>query len=77
MPEGVDLYEAVPHRLTPVVAGDHRDKAGGRRRGTSAAKAPVKNCNRAALATELKLRPEQRVLFAQTVGRPLKSQPVR
>ena len=30
--EGVYLYEAVPHRLTPVVAGDHRAKAGGRGR---------------------------------------------
>jgi hypothetical protein len=132
MPEGIYLYEAVPHRLTPVVAGDHREKAGGRRRGTSAAKAPVNliyvadlakygkarlqepglrdpeiqkaycnvaagliagnvylfaasqglaawfhNCNRAVLATELKLRSEQRVLFAQTVGRPVKIQPVR
>ena len=28
------------------------------------------NCNKTALATELKLRPEQRVLFAQTVGYP-------
>jgi 5'-nucleotidase len=31
------------------------------------------NCNREALAAELKLRPEQRVLFAQTVGYPGKS----
>ena len=28
------------------------------------------NCNREGLATELKLRPDQRVLFAQTVGYP-------
>jgi hypothetical protein len=28
------------------------------------------NCNKAGLATELKLRPEQRVLYAQTVGFP-------
>jgi hypothetical protein len=28
------------------------------------------NCNKAGLATELKLRPDQRVLFAQTVGYP-------
>jgi hypothetical protein len=28
------------------------------------------NCNKAALTTMLKLRPEQRVLFAQTVGYP-------
>jgi hypothetical protein len=31
------------------------------------------NCNKAGLAAELKLRPEQRVLFAQTVGYPAKS----
>ena len=30
------------------------------------------NCNKAALAAELKLRPEQRVLYAQTVGYPAK-----
>ena len=29
-------------------------------------------CNKAGLATELKLRPEQRVLYAQTVGYPAK-----
>ena len=28
------------------------------------------NCDKAALAAELKLRPDQRVLFAQTVGYP-------
>ena len=39
MPEGIYLYEAVPHRLMPVVAGDHRAKAS-RRSGTGA-KAPV------------------------------------
>ena len=39
--EGVYLYEAVPHRLTPVVAGDHRAKAGGRNRAGGAAQAPV------------------------------------
>jgi nitroreductase len=37
MEEGVYLYEAVPHRLKPVVAGDFRARAG--RRG--AATAPV------------------------------------
>jgi nitroreductase len=118
------LYEAVPHRLTPVVAGDQRAKVGRGRRG-SGATAPVnliyvadiarysgapfqepglrdsdiqqsyynvaagliagnvylfaasqglgawfRNCNKAALAAELKLRPEQRVLYAQTVGHP-------
>ena len=31
------------------------------------------NCNRSGLATALKLRPDQRVLFAQTVGYPAKS----
>jgi hypothetical protein len=37
LPEGVYLYEAEPHRLAPVVAGDFRGRAG---RGRSAA-APV------------------------------------
>jgi Nitroreductase family len=37
LPEGVYLYNAVPHRLTPVVAGDLRGRAG---RG-AAASAPV------------------------------------
>jgi len=37
MSEGVYLYEAVPHRLTPIVVGDFRERAG--RRG--AAIAPV------------------------------------
>ena len=118
--EGVYLYEAVLHRLTPVVAGDFRARAG---RG-SAATAPVNiffvadlkrydqgpsqpdrrigdpevqkgyyyvdtgliasniylfaasqglaawfhNCNRDAAAKDFKLRPEQRLLYAQTVG---------
>ena len=120
--EGVYLYEAVPHRLTPVVSGDFRARAG---RGT-AATAPVNiffvadltrydqgpsqpdrrigdpeaqkgyyyvatgliasniylfaasqglaawfhNCNRDAAAKDFKLRPEQRVLYAQTLGYP-------
>lgn len=38
MAKGVYLYEAVPHRLNPVVAGDFRRMAGGR----SSAKAPVR-----------------------------------
>jgi len=122
LPEGVYLYEAAIHRLTPVVAGDFRARAG---RG-AAATAPVNifyvvdltryvmgpgqpdrnigdpevqksyyyvatgliaanvylfatsqglaawfhNCNKENTARELKLRPEQRVLFAQTVGYP-------
>lgn len=122
MAGGVYLYEAVPHRLTPVVRGDFRARAG---RG-SAAKAPVNifyvvdltryvtadwqpdphigdpevqksyyyvatgliasnvylfaasqglaawfhNCNRDKTAREFKLRPQQRVLFAQTIGYP-------
>jgi nitroreductase len=37
LPEGVFLYEAVPHKLTPVVQGDYRSRGG--RRG--AAQAPV------------------------------------
>ena len=122
MPEGVYLYEAVPHRLTPVVAGDFRARAG--RRG--AASAPVNifyvvdltrydtgpgqpdrsignpevqksyyytdtgfiaqnvyllaasqglaawfhNCDKENTVKEFGLRPEQRVLFAQSVGYP-------
>ncbi len=122
LPEGVYLYEAVPHRLTPVVAGDFRARSGRR----AAATAPVNifyvvdltrydrgpsqpdrsigepevqksyyyvatgliasnvylfaasqglaawfhNCDKQNTARELKLRPEQRVLFAQTVGYP-------
>ncbi|HOW70351.1 MAG TPA: SagB/ThcOx family dehydrogenase [Phycisphaerae bacterium] len=123
--EGVYLYEAVPHRLAPVLAGDQREKVGRRGRGNAAAKAPVnlvfvadlakfnrgtpqepglkdpeiqksyyniaagliagnvylfaasqglaawfRNCNKTGLAADLKLRPEQRVLYAQTVGYP-------
>ncbi len=121
LPEGVYRYEAVPHRLAPVVAGNFRARSG---RG-AAATAPVNifyvvdlsryvlegnpdrrindpevqksyyycasgliaqsvylfaasqglaawfhNCNKDDTAREFKLRPEQRVLFAQTVGYP-------
>jgi len=124
LPEGVYLYEAVTHCLTPVVEGDLRAKVGRGRRG-SGAKAPVRliyvvdiakfakaqfqepglkdaeiqksyyfvgtgliagnvylfaasqglaawfhNCDKPGLAKDLNLRPEQRVLFAQTVGYP-------
>lgn len=123
--EGIYVYDAVPHRLVPVVAGDQRAKVLRRGRGGAAAKAPVNlvyvadiakyakapfqepglrdpeiqksysnvavgliagnvylfaasqglgawfhNCDKEALAKELKLRPEQRVLYAQTVGYP-------
>ena len=123
--EGVYLYEAVPHRLAPVLAGDHRAKVSRRRRRRSRPMAPVilvyvadiarfakaryqepglrnpeiqksyynvatgliagnvylfaasqglaawfHNCNKPALAAALKLRPEQHVLYAQTVGYP-------
>jgi nitroreductase len=123
--QGVFLYEAVPHRLAPVAAGDFRAMAG----RSSAVKAPVNifyvadltryvvgkgqpdrsignpevqksyyytdtgfiaqnvylfaasqglaawfhNCDRENTAREFKLRPEQRVLFAQTVGYPMKA----
>jgi nitroreductase len=122
LPEGIYLYEAGPHRLTPVAAGDFRVRAG---RG-GAATAPVNifyvadlarydrgsgqpdrsigdpevqksyyyvatgliagnvylfaasqglaawfhNCDKNNTVREFKLRPEQRVLFAQTVGYP-------
>jgi len=119
--EGVYVYEPIPHRLAPVVAGDFRARSG---RGAAAA-APVNifyvvdlsryvlegnpdrrindpevqksyyycgtgliaqsvylfaasqglaawfhNCDKTNTAGEFKLRPEQRVLFAQTVGYP-------
>lgn len=122
LPRGVYCYEAVSHRLTPVVAGDFRSRAG----RSAAATAPVNifyvvdlsrydtgpgqpdrrigdpevqksyyfadtgliagnvylfaasqglaawfhNCNRDAAAKDFKLRPDQRVLFAQSVGYP-------
>jgi hypothetical protein len=124
LPEGVYLYEAAPHRLVPVLAGDQRGKVN-RRSRQGGVSAPVilifvadlakygkarrqepglkdpeiqksyyyvdtgliagnvylfaasqglaawfHNCNKPALTEELKLRPDQRVLFAQTVGHP-------
>ena len=122
MPEGVYLYEAGGHRLTPVAAGDFRGRSNRRGSGAKApvhifyvvdiakyAKAPFQepglkdpeiqksyyyvatglisanvylfaasqglaahfhNCDRQNTANEFKLRSEQRVLFAQTVGYP-------
>jgi hypothetical protein len=125
LPEGTYIYEAVSHRLDPVVAGDLRTKVGAHGQGGPMTKAPViliyvvdiakysksrlqepglrdieiqksyynvatgliagnvylfaasqglaawfHNCNKPALAAELKLRPQQRVLYAQTVGLP-------
>jgi len=121
LPEGVYLYEAIPHRLKPIVAGDFRRRSGRR----SAASAPVNifyvvdiakykkapfqepglkdpeiqksyyyvatgliaqnvylfaasqglaahfhNCDKRNTPKEFKLRPEQRILFSQTVGYP-------
>jgi SagB-type dehydrogenase family enzyme len=121
--EGVYLYDAVGHRLIPVVVGDLRSKAGRGRRG--GATAPVRliyvadiakfakakfqepglkdpdvqksyycidagliagnvylyaasaglaawfhNCDKTGVAKELKLRPEQQVLYGHTVGYP-------
>jgi len=121
LPEGVYLYEADPHRLSPVAAGDFRARSGRR----AAATAPVNifyvvdiakykeapfqepglkipevqksyyyaatgliagnvflfvasqglaawfhNCEKQKTAKEFKLRPDQHVLFAQTVGYP-------
>lgn len=126
LPEGIYLYEGIPHCLTPVAVGDMRALVN-RSQRSSGAKAPVRivyvadiaryakagfqepglkdpeiqksyyfvaagliagnvylfaasqglaawfhNCNRDGLASELKLRPDQRVLFAQTVGYPIK-----
>jgi len=125
--EGIYLYDAVPHRLVPVIPGDHRATVGDHGRQQRAmARAPVNlvyvvdiarykeapfqepglrdpeiqksyyyvatgliagnvylfaasqglaawfhNCAKKTLARELKLRSEQRVLFAQTVGYPV------
>ena len=122
LPEGVYLYEAGPHQLKPVVAGDFRARSGRRR----AATAPVNicyvvdrtrydegpgqpdrnigdpevqksyyyvatgliasnvylfaasqglaahfhNCDKTNTVREFGLRPDQRVLFSQTVGYP-------
>jgi hypothetical protein len=125
LPEGTYLYDAAPHRLVPVVAGDLRIKVSAHGRRENMAKAPVilvfvadiakyaksrlqepglkdteiqksyynvatgliagnvylfaasqglaawfHNCNKPGLTTELKLGPQQRVLYAQTVGFP-------
>ncbi|MCE5249923.1 nitroreductase family protein [bacterium] len=125
MPEGVYLYEAVPHRLKPVVAGDFRARAG--RRGAGVAPVNIfyivdltrydlgsgqpdrsigdpevqksyyytdtgfiaqnvylfaasqglaawfHNCDKENTVKEFGLRPEQRILFAQSVGYPAKN----
>ncbi len=121
LPEGVYLYEAIPHRLSPVVSGDFRARSGRHSAATAPvnifyvvdiakySKAPFQepglkdpevqksyyyvatgliagnvylfaasqglaawfhNCNKENTAKEFKLRPDQRVLFAQTVGYP-------
>ena len=123
--EGVFLYEAVPHCLTPIVPGDFRSRAS--RRGADMAPVNIfyvvdlnryvlgsgqpdrsigdpevqksyyytdtgfiaqnvylfaasqglaawfHNCDKENTTREFKLRPEQRVLFAQSVGYPVKS----
>jgi hypothetical protein len=123
LPQGTYLYDALAHRLNPVVAGDLRTKVSAHGQAGAMAKAPViliyvvdiarfakakfqepglrdpeiqksyyniatgliagnvylfaasqglaawfHNCNKPALAAELKLRTAQRVLYAQTVG---------
>ncbi len=121
LPEGVYLYEAVPNRLTPIVAGDFRRSSGRRAAATAPVnifyvvdiakykKAPFQepglkdpevqksyyyvatgliasnvylfaasqglaahfhNCDKRNTPKVFKLRPDQRVLFAQTVGFP-------
>ena len=42
LPDGVYLYEAVPHRLLPVVSGDLRPLAIGAGQGNAGANAPVR-----------------------------------
>ncbi len=119
LPDAVYVYEAEPHRLKPVVAGDIRAKTG---RGPGVAQAPVtliyvsdfakigmvkqtelqiaftnadvgfigqnvylfaaseglvawfRTTDQQSLATALNLRPEQRVLYTQSVGYPVKKQ---
>jgi len=128
LPEGIYLYDAVPHRLVPVITGDLREKIGAHGRRNAASKAPVNlvfvadiakykkapfqepglrdpgiqksyyniatgliagnvylfaasqglaawfhNCNKETLTEVLNLRPEQRVLYAQTIGYPAES----
>jgi nitroreductase len=124
--EGIYSYDAVKHRLIPVVAGDHRKLAIGHGQASFGDKAPVRfiyvadvnklantsgyqepglqnpevqksyyfvdtgiiaanvylfaasqglaawfhNCNKPGLAAILNLRPDQRVLFGQTIGYP-------
>lgn len=121
LPEGVYLYEAIPHRLAPVVSGDFRARSGRRSAATAPvnifyvadiakySKAPFQepglkdpevqksyyysatgliagnvylfaasqglaawfhNCDKENTIKKFKLRPDQRVLFAQTVGYP-------
>jgi len=128
LPEGVYLYEAGPHRLAPIAAGDFRARSwwGGAKTapvniffvvdlaryikegqpdphiddsevqksyyyvGTGLIAANIylfaasqglaawfHNCDRVSTPKEFKLRPEQRVLFAQTVGYPQKGPPTR
>ncbi len=128
MQEGVYLYDAIHHRLVPVVAGDLRALAIGPGQANFVAKAPVQliyivdihklsntsgyqepglqdpeiqksyycvdtgliagnvylfaasqglaswfhNCNKSGLEAKLNLRSDQRVLFGQTVGYPVK-----
>jgi len=114
LPEGVYLYEPVPHRLTPIVAGDFRSRSADK---GSALNAPVNiffvvdfsryekgdpetwksfyyvttgaisqniylfaasqglatwfhECNKNDATKDFNLRPQQRILFAQTVGYP-------
>ena len=126
--EGTYIYDAIKHRLLPVVAGDLRTLAISKGQASFGDNAPVRliyiadiykltntkgyqepglldqeiqksyyfvdtgiiasniylfaasrglaswfhNCNKTALRTKLNLRPEQRVLFGQTVGYPVK-----
>ena len=123
LPAGVFLFDAVLHRLVPIVSGDHRAIAIGPGQGEWGANAPIRfiyvvdidkyksagfpepgledpeiqksyyfvdtgliaenvylfaashglatwfhNCDKKAARTKLKLRPNQRALFGQTIG---------
>lgn len=65
----IEKYEAIPHQLSPIIAGDFRMRSG-RGAASHGLAAWFHNCDQENVKTEFKLNPDQRVLFAQTVGYP-------